>query len=51
MKQYRQHRQTNEQTWTTEHIAPVFNTYLQHRQSDTDNGRGVKFHLPARIGE
>ena len=34
MKQYRQHRQTNEQTWTTEYIAPVCNTYLQHRQTD-----------------
>ena len=39
MKQYRQHRQTNEQTRTTEYIAPVCNTYLQHRQTDrqTDN--------------
>ena len=34
MKQYRQHRQTNEQTRTTEYIAPVCNTYLQHRQTD-----------------
>ena len=34
MKQYRQHRQTNEQTQTTEYIAPVCNTYLQHRQTD-----------------
>ena len=33
MKQYRQHRQTNEQTRTTEYIAPVCNTYLQHRQT------------------
>ena len=33
MKQYRQHRGTNEQTWTTEYIAPVCNTYLQHRQA------------------
>ena len=34
MKQYRQIRHTNEQTWTTEYIAPVCNTYLQHRQTD-----------------
>ena len=34
MKQYRQHRQTNEQTRTTEYIAAVCNTYLQHRQTD-----------------
>ena len=34
MKQYRQHRQTNEQTRTTEYIAPVCNTYLQRRQTD-----------------
>ena len=34
MKQYRQHRQTNEQTRTTEYSAPVCNTYLQHRQTD-----------------
>ena len=35
MKQYRQHRQTNEQTRTTEYIAPICNTYLQHRQTDS----------------
>ena len=34
MKQYRQHRQTNEQTRTTEYIAPACYTYLQHRQTD-----------------
>ena len=27
MKQYRQHRQTNEQTHITEYIAPICNTY------------------------
>ena len=39
MKQYRQHRQTNEQTRTTEYIAPVCNTYLQHRQTDRHRTR------------
>ena len=34
MKQYRQHRQTNEQTWTTEYIAPVCNNiYNTDRQT------------------
>ena len=53
MKQYRQHRQTNEQTRTTEYIAPVCNTYLQHRQtdrqSDTDNGYTCKYDIVIRL--
>ena len=46
MKQYRQHRQTNEQTRTTEYIAPVCNTYLQHRQTDRQTiGHGQRIYL------
>ena len=46
MKQYRQQRQTNEQTRTMEYIAPVCNTYLQHRQTDRQTiGHGQLIYL------